>query len=97
MLDLMIKLQLPVLLVARSSLGTINHTLLSLEQLRRHKLEVMGVVINGEKNPDNREAIEYYGDTQILAEVEPLSVLTPKSLKQGFLKYFEALIKGENI
>lgn len=91
MLDLMKKLQLPVLLVARSSLGTINHTLLSLEQLRRQGLEVIGVVMNGERNPDNLEAIEYYGDTQVLADVEPLSAITPESLKQGFLKHFQVM------
>ncbi|MBN1847046.1 MAG: dethiobiotin synthase [Deltaproteobacteria bacterium] len=88
MLDLMKKLQLPILLVARGSLGTINHTLLSLEQLRRHNLDILGVVMNGEKNPDNRQAIEYYGNTQVLAELEPLPELTIRSLKEAFLKYF---------
>jgi dethiobiotin synthase len=88
MLDLIKKLQMPILLVARSSLGTINHTLLSLEQLRKQGLHVLGVVMNGPKNPENREAIEYYGHTQVFAEVEPFPVITSKTLKQGFSKYF---------
>ncbi|MBM3131857.1 MAG: dethiobiotin synthase [Chloroflexi bacterium] len=47
MVDLMKRLGFPVLLVARRTLGTINHGLLSLEQLRRHGIEVFGVVMNG--------------------------------------------------
>jgi dethiobiotin synthetase len=46
MLDLMIALRLPVLLVARPGLGTINHTLLSLREIRRTGLHPLGVVFN---------------------------------------------------
>jgi dethiobiotin synthase len=88
MVDLMKKFHMPVLLVARTSLGTINHTLLSLEQLRNHGLDILGVVMNGPKNPENKMAIEYYGHTLVIAEVEPLPAITSEALKQGFLKYF---------
>ena len=40
MVDLMSAMGMPVLVVARSSLGTINHTLLTIESLRRRKLEI---------------------------------------------------------
>ena len=46
MLDLMVRFSLPVLLVTRPWLGTINHTLLSLRELRRAGVAVMGVVFN---------------------------------------------------
>lgn len=46
MRDLMIALGLPVLLVARAGLGTLNHTLLALEALRNARLKVMGVILN---------------------------------------------------
>ena len=72
MLDLIKYLCLPVLLVARSTLGTINHTLLSLEQLQRHQVEVLGVVMNGPQNTANRNAIQHYGKVPVLAEVGPL-------------------------
>lgn len=88
MLDLMIKIDSPILLVTSSSLGTINHTLLSLEQLRRSNLNVLGVVMNGPRNKDNREAIEYYGKVTVFAEVEPLSLIDPEALKGSFIKYF---------
>lgn len=41
--------KLPVLVVARAGLGTINHTLLTVEALRRRKIKVMGVLVNGYK------------------------------------------------
>jgi dethiobiotin synthase len=75
MIDLMAKLALPVLLVARSTLGTINHTLLSLAALRSRDLPIAGVVLNGPPNAGNREAIERFGQVRVLAElprVDPL-------------------------
>jgi dethiobiotin synthetase len=88
MTDLMKKLDSPVLLVSPSSLGTINHTLLSLEKLRREGLEVAGVVMNGPKNSINREAIEHYGGTDVLAEVEYMPVIDPKGLVKCFKENF---------
>ena len=52
---------LPAVVVARSALGTINHTLLTLEALRARRIEVAGVVINGPPNEENRRAIEKFG------------------------------------
>ncbi len=63
---------LPVVLVARSTLGTINHTLLTLEALRSREVEVVGVVLNGPLNAENRSAIENHGETTIISEVAPL-------------------------
>ena len=69
MIDLMRALALPVLVVSRSSLGTINHTLLTLEALRARFLSVAGVIMVGNKNPDNRAAIEQYGQVPVLGEM----------------------------
>jgi dethiobiotin synthetase len=66
---------LPVLVVARTALGTINHTLLTLEALRRRALQVPGVVMVGDRNPENRRAIERYGDTLVLGEMPRFSPL----------------------
>jgi malonyl-CoA O-methyltransferase len=67
MADLMRKLGLPVLLVARSTLGTINHSLLSLEALRARGLAVAGVVMVGPEPEENAEAIGRLGGVRILA------------------------------
>jgi dethiobiotin synthase len=81
MAHLMLRLGLPIVLAARSTLGTINHTLLSLEALRARSLHVTGVVMIGEPNPDNRAAIEHYGKTTVLGEMPNLDPLTPSALK----------------
>ncbi|OAN42922.1 dethiobiotin synthase [Paramagnetospirillum marisnigri] len=76
MVDLMERLRLPVVVVARSGLGTINHTLMTLEVLRRRHVPILGVVMNGQKNPANRQAIEHYGAVTVLAEIQPLPAVT---------------------
>jgi dethiobiotin synthetase len=79
-IDLAALLQLPVILVARSTLGTINHTLLSLEALRRRDLPLAGIAINGPETPHNRAAIERYGEAPVIAEIPWLPEVTRASL-----------------
>lgn len=73
-------LHLPCLLVARSTLGTINHTLLTLEALRARNIPLAGVVLSGPRNPDNREAIERFGQVRVVGEVEPLGRVGPRRI-----------------
>jgi malonyl-CoA O-methyltransferase len=80
MIDLIKQLGLPVILVARSSLGTINHTLLSLEALRARRIEVAGVILSGAPNEANRTAIEFFGKARILLELPMLSPLDANNL-----------------
>lgn len=83
-IDLIKALELPVCLVCRSALGTINHTLLSLAQLRRENIPILGVIISGKKNPGNRAAIEHYGQVKILGEVDFLEAIDPVALKTAY-------------
>ena len=87
-INLIQQLKLPALLVARSSLGTINHTLLSIEALRRSGVELFGVVMNGARNPGNRKAIAQFGEVPVLAEIEPLRQLDVKTLQTTFREQF---------
>ena len=79
-IDLARELELPLILVARSTLGTINHTLLSLEAIRRRGLPLAGVVMNGPETPHNRAAIEHYGQVEVIAEIPRLDPLTREKL-----------------
>jgi dethiobiotin synthetase len=88
MIDLIQHLNLPVCLVTRSTLGTINHTLLSIAALRQANIPILGVIINGCKNQSNREAIAHYGNVPILAELEPLAEITTASLHAAFHRLF---------
>ncbi|MDR3641339.1 MAG: dethiobiotin synthase [Humidesulfovibrio sp.] len=81
-LDLMARLGAPVIVAARSGLGTINHTCLTLFALRSRNLPVLGVVLSGPLTPSNRAAIEHFGNTKVLAEIPPLAPLTRDALKR---------------
>jgi len=83
MADLMVRLGLPVLLVARSTLGTINHTLLSLEALRTRKLSLAGVVLVGPEPDENAEAICRLGGIPILARLPQLDRVTPAGVAEA--------------
>lgn len=80
MADWIALLGLPVLVVARTVLGTINHTLLTLEALRARSLRIAGVLMIGDKNADNRAAIERYGKTCVVGELPHLDPLTRDTL-----------------
>ena len=88
MTDLMRHLRLPVLLVSRTALGTINHTLLSLAALRAARLEVHGVIMVGKRNGDNRKAIERYGNVEVVGVVPPLRKLSRLALLGVFRRNF---------
>ncbi len=89
MVDLIRWLGLPVLLVARTTLGTISHTLLSLDKLRAEKIPILGVVMNGPANPSNRRAIETYGHVEVLAQIAPMRRTGPRALRQTFERLFK--------
>ncbi len=82
MVDLMKQWRAPVILVAASRLGMINHTLLSLEALRSRSILILGVIITGDINLSNAEAIVRYGNTKILAHIPHLQEVNRHSLLQ---------------
>ncbi|WP_243367879.1 adenosylmethionine--8-amino-7-oxononanoate transaminase [Fundidesulfovibrio soli] len=81
MAALMARLGLPVIVAARSGLGTVNHTLLTLEALRLRGLEVAGVALSGPPNPENRRDIERLGNVPVIVEIPRLDPLDHDSLK----------------
>ncbi len=74
--------QLPVLLVARSGLGTLNHTLLSLEALERRHIPVLGLILNGPCHAANHQTLSAMSGTTVLAEVEPQPTLDQQALNR---------------
>jgi dethiobiotin synthetase len=81
MIDLIGRLQLPVIVAARSGLGTINHTTLTLEALRSRQIAVAGVIMIGEPNAENRAAIERYARVRVLGELPILQPLDCDTLR----------------
>jgi dethiobiotin synthetase len=91
MLDLMRHFGLPVVVAARTTLGTINHTLLTLAALRGAHLNVRGVVLIGKKNDENRSAIETYGNVRVIGHIPVLERIHRAALVEAFEKNFDRL------
>ncbi|MGK7369337.1 MAG: dethiobiotin synthase [Candidatus Halalkalibacterium sp. M3_1C_030] len=87
-IDLIQYLNLPVLMVARSELGTLNHTFLSLEVLRSRDIPIIGVIMNGPRNESNRKAIEKYGSIEVIGEIESIKSMNSNMLISIFKNMF---------
>jgi malonyl-CoA O-methyltransferase len=85
--DLMVRLALPIILVARTALGTINHTLLSLEALRARKLQILGVVLVGDASPGNHAAIARHGAIRVIADLPQLMLLSPETIAPAAARF----------
>jgi dethiobiotin synthase len=103
MLDLMKKLEYPVILVAHRGLGTLNHTLLSLEVMREAGLEIAGVILNevDDVEPDfikldNPDAIEAFGRVPIVGNVDYLGSIEsdPEAAWAKFESYCKEFLSG---
>lgn len=81
--------QCPVILCAKTSLGTINHTLLSLEALWSRQIPVLGIAFIGEDNPDNIRTIAEFSKTKILGRLPIVEKPDAKSLAEAFSSNFE--------
>jgi dethiobiotin synthetase len=91
MLDLMRHFGLSVVVAARTTLGTINHTLLTLAALRGAHLNVRGVVLIGEKNVENRSAIEHFGNARVIGHIPVLERIHRAALVEAFEENFDRL------
>ena len=79
----------PVLVVARTTLGTINHTLLTLEALRRKAIEVMGIIFVGDAMPDTERTIVDFGGVKSLGRLPILPALDAGTLREAFATHFD--------
>lgn len=90
-LDLIAMLDLPVLLVAKPGLGTINHTLMSIKILRERRVRLWGVVLSGPRHKPNEEAVRHFGRPDFLFSFphikNPGPAVLKTAYKQTFLQY----------
>ena len=89
MRDLIQRIGFPAIIASRTTLGTINHTLLTLAALRNAKLPVCGVVLIGKENIENRRAIEHFGNVQVIGDIPILENIDRAALLGVFEKYFD--------
>jgi len=79
-IDQIKKWNLPVILVCRSGLGTLNHTLLSIEALKKRNIKILGLVINGKKHLDNPKTLTEFSRLPIIAEFPYIQKLDSNNL-----------------
>jgi dethiobiotin synthetase len=89
-IDLIPNFNIPTLLVAKSGLGTLNHTLLSLEALRSRDIDIFGVILVGEKHLSNEKAIRHYGRVDNLLTMRRLSSIKSDVLVEEFNSIFRS-------
>lgn len=87
-IDVFARWQCPVILCARTELGTINHSLLSLEALRNRNIPVLGVVFIGDANEDSETIICELGKVRRLGRLPLLEHLTTETLAHAFAANF---------
>jgi dethiobiotin synthetase len=87
--DMFAQWGLPLVLVARTTLGTINHSLLSLEALRARAIVVHGVVFSGEPVPASEAAITRIGKVRHLGRLPQLDPLTAETLAAAFAMHID--------
>ena len=88
-IDMFVRWGAPVVVVARTSLGTINHTLLTLEALRRRDIEVLGIVFVGDSMPDSERTITEFSGVKRLGRLSLLPHLDAHALRNAFAANFD--------
>lgn len=94
--DLFAKWQIPIILCARTALGTINHTLLSLEAMRQRAIPIFGVAFIGEAQPETEKIIAQLGEVNILGCLPWLKELTVDTLQMAFRQHFSHCLFQES-
>jgi dethiobiotin synthetase len=87
-IDVIARWGAPTVLCARTRLGTINHTLLSLEALRRRSIPLLGVAFIGDEHAENERIISTLGDVPVLGRLPLLDPLTANTLNTAFAGAF---------
>ena len=89
MIDLMRHIGAPAVIASRTALGTINHTVLTVQALRGAGIEMKGVAMIGEENAENERAIAHYGDVPIIGRIPMLNCICYRTLVQTFEAEFD--------
>ena len=88
-IDIFAEWRLPVILCARTELGTINHTLLSIEALRARSIPLIGIAFIGEEVADTQRTITEFGGVRQLGRLPHLVPLTRETLRKAMFAGFD--------
>jgi dethiobiotin synthetase len=95
-IDVFARWRAPLVLCARTTLGTINHTLLSIEAIRARNIPLLGIAFIGDENTESEDIIVALGRARRLGRMPSLTPLTIESLKAAFAAHFHVndFLKG---
>ena len=88
-IDVFARWRAPVVLCARTGLGTINHSLLSIEALRKRSIPLLGIAFIGDAMPDTERSIAEFSQIRVLGRLPQLDPLTPATLRSAMLAGFD--------
>ena len=89
-LDVFARWRAPLVLCARTTLGTINHTLLSIEAIRARDIPLLGIAFIGDANTDTERTILDMGQARRLGRLPHLPILNDDTLRTAFASHFDA-------
>ena len=85
-IDLIEKLNLPLILVCNLYLGSINHSILSLEAIKNRNIKLKGIIFNGESNQESEQIIENYViyqlNSKVLLRIKQENEITKETVKK---------------
>ncbi|MFJ6326176.1 MULTISPECIES: dethiobiotin synthase [unclassified Rhizobium] len=87
--DVFAQWQIPVILCARTTLGTINHTLLSIEAMHHRAIPIFGIAFIGEANPETETVIARLSGVRPLGRLPILASLKASTVSKAFHENFD--------
>ncbi len=87
--DLFARWRIPVIVCARTTLGTINHSLLTIEALKRRGVPIHGIAFLGEAAQDSEAIVAKIGGVRRLGRLPMVDLLTPDTLAAAFSANFD--------
>ncbi len=92
LIELFKEWNLPVIVVSRHYVGSINHTLLTIEALKNRKIDIQGIIFVGDKNEVTESFILNYTDLKMIARI-PLT----HEVNTVFIQNQARILKASNV
>lgn len=81
-IDFVTHFKLPVVLVTKNYLGSINHTLLCLEALQKRDVPLMALIVSGERNISSEDFIQQYSKVRHILYIQQMAVMDPDTVQK---------------
>ncbi len=88
-IDIAAQFDAPIVLVCNIYLGSINHSLLTINEIKRRGLKVKGIVFNGEENIETENYILNYSGYKCLLKLRPATTVDSEYIQANAIKLFE--------